>query len=191
MGSSRQRLRRALRAPDGGSLALAEILDEHAEEAYISLLEHWNFDLLDWLAARDKRGPAVILAMLRHLPEGSLYRATMEARYELELKELKTRKEAGEDVELPEEHEPSDFERLVAEKRSWTLLPSLLAEGLNRDRALIWAQFDKEHRPDLPAMGPEAWWPESQKKTPEKPADEERRKPSRLERHFGKLAASG
>jgi hypothetical protein len=189
VGHRRQRLRRSLRGPVGGSHALAELLDDFAEEIYISLLDHYKFDLIEWFDGKRKSSPAIILTMLRHLPEGSLYSATLSAKYELRMKELKARKDAGEDVELPEESEPSELERLIQEKRSWTLLPSLLAEGLNRDRALVWAQFDKENRPELPVWGPEAWWPESQKKH-QKPAAE-KKGPSLLERHFGKLAAHG
>jgi hypothetical protein len=189
VGHRRQRLRRPIRGPLGGSYALAELLDEYPEEIYISLLDHWKFDLIEWFDGKRKSSPAIILAMLRHLPEGSLYGATMSAKHELHKRELEAAKARGEDVEIPEEPEPSELERLIQEKRSWTLLPSLIAEGLNRDRALVWAQFDKENRPELPVMGPEAWWPESQKKH-QKPADE-KKGPSLLERHFGKLAAHG
>jgi hypothetical protein len=146
------------------------------------------------MAGNKPHSPAAILAMLRHLPEGCVYTATITAQRELELKELRRRKADGEDVEIPESGELPDLERLIQEKRTWTLLPSLMAEQLNRDRVLIWAQFDEKNRPDLDVFGPESQWPESQKRKyqkSEETRDDGKRPLSPLERHFGKRAENG
>lgn len=158
------------------------------EELYVSLLEHWKFDLVAWLGGKVVASPATILSMIRHLPEGCLYVATVQARQELERKRIeKMAEESGEEVTFPEP-EISDLDRLIQEKQTWTTVPSLLATGLNRDRLHIMSLYPEKDRPEFPVFGPEAWWPESQKK--QQKADEVE-EPSTLERFFGKIGANG
>ena len=59
----------------GGSLSLAEALEEHCEAVYLDLLEYYDFDLVAWMAGEKRGRPSVILAMLRDLPEGSRLQA--------------------------------------------------------------------------------------------------------------------
>lgn len=128
--------------------------------------------------------------MLRHLPEGSLYSATLVARAELQKKELEQRKEAGEDIEIPEAPELSELDRLIQEKQAWTLMPSLMAQHINRQRLHLMSLFKEKDMPEFPIVGPEAWWPDEQKQT-QKPA-EGGAEPSLLERFFaGKTGANG
>lgn len=129
--------------------------------------------------------------MLRHLPEGSLYGATLSARNELRRKELEKRQEAGEDIEIPEAPELSELDRLIQEKQTWTLMPSLMAQHLNRQRLHIMSLYKEKDMPEFQTFGPEAWWPEDQKNQTQKPV-EGGVKPSLLTAHFaGKTGANG
>lgn len=118
-----------------------------------------------------------------------MFKAKMSALAESARNELQRRKDAGEDVELPEESEPDELDRLYQEKLTWTTVPTLLATLINRTTDGVRVQLDPKSRPNWPVVGPEAWWPEEQKKTnePDQVDSMEGVTPSLLTRHFGMM----
>lgn len=98
----------------------------------MSLLEHYGFDLREWLQSRDTRSPLVILSMARNLPEGSLLTARLSAQHELALRDFEAQMSSEEFKEFQSEIEGmEDIDRLTSEKQMWTMVPSLIAEQIN------------------------------------------------------------
>lgn len=155
----------------------------------MSLLKEYHFDLVAWLRGETHSSPALILTMIRHLPEGSLFSAKLSAIAEIERNELEKRKANGEDVETPESPELPELERLIQERLTWTTTPSLIATLINRTTWGIQSQIEAKHRPKWPVVGPESWWPEDQKKKTEPDTEiaSDGQPHSMLTRFFGKI----
>lgn len=200
MGLRAQGLRRPLQGRHGKSLILGEILDQHFEEVYVSLLSEYGFDLVEWFEGKRSSSPAIILAMIRRLPAGTLFTAKLAALAQLEDEK---RKAAGE-TEPEEDIEPSEeekLERLIQEKLAWSNvsgLSELVALMTNRISFGVGALFPEKSRPKWDSVGP-SWWPgtakNKQKKdeeSAEEPMLEGGVKPSLLTRFFaGKTGVHG
>lgn len=150
-------VRREVRRVNPGSLTLAELLDEYCEEIYVSLLMTYRFDLAAWLRGDVQSAPGLVLAMIRHLPEGTPFTARMSAQAEIERKQ---REAEG----IPDESEPLDeLTELTREHVVWTQDRILMATLINRTSDGIKSHLEKKNQPEWPVVGPVRWWPEEQK----------------------------
>jgi hypothetical protein len=129
----------------GGSLQLSGVIDEFGEEIYFDLLEHFQFDLVEFLAGERNGSPRLILAMLRHLPESSRYAAALTSAPEV----------AG-DSDIPEA--PAEIDP-AQEARVWNTDRQLMAQLINSVNTLVrhTIPWEQGNAPKLPLVGPAAW----------------------------------
>lgn len=113
--------------------------------------------------------------MAQNLPEGSLFGATLSAQREIAQQEMKKSLSPQEYRDaMAEMNKMPELERLIGEKRVWSMTNTLLAIQLNRSRG-----SEKD-----PVVGPEVLWPESQKRKAEVQRGPRK---SRLQEVFGGL----
>ena len=150
------RTRKRVHAGDagGGSLALADLLDENGEALYVDLLKYFNFDLAAFLAGGVASSPRLILTLIRHLPEGSHYVALLQS----------ATVEESQQVTEPE-IDP------VSEQLMWTQDRMLMAQLINSVNMLVRhsISWQEGKAPKLPVIGPAAWRGEGSHSTPSKP----------------------
>jgi len=143
----------------GGSLALGDLIDSHGEALYIDLLKYYNFDLVGFLRGEVAGSPRLILTMIRHLPEGSIYVATLQSAPVEELAELLGTEPQEEEIDPIQEH------------KTWTMDKLLMAQLINSVNMLVrhTIQWQDGKAPDLPVIGPAKWRGEGPEATSSKP----------------------
>jgi len=138
----------------GGSIALADLLDEYGEALYVDLLKHYGFDLAAFLAGGVASSPRLILTLIQHLPEGSHYVALLQS------------------APVKESHEVSKEPEIdpLHEQLMWTQDRMLMAQLINSVNMLVRhsIQWQEGKAPKLPVIGPAAWRGEGSKSTPSK-----------------------
>jgi hypothetical protein len=132
------------------------LLDSHGESLFIDLLKYFNFDLAAFLAGGVASSPRLILTMIRHLPEGSNYVATLQS--------------APVDELLERSDEPAEIDP-VQESQMWTQDRILMAQLINSVNMLVRhsIQWQDGKAPNLPLIGPASWRGEGANSKPSKP----------------------
>lgn len=143
----------------GGSYALGELIDEYGEEIYFDLKEFWGLDLVAFIAGEVHSTPALILAMLRQLPEHSRFAAAIKA----DRPELLEPPAKGVDKRT----------KSIMDTRMWNTDRRLMATLINSVymNTLVSGQWPPDKAPKLPTVGPLEWQPEeiAKKKVSEQP----------------------
>lgn len=124
----------------GGSLSLAEALEEHCEAVYLDLREYKQFDLAKWMAGEERATPSMVLAMLRDLPPGSRLQALTYGQRETP--------EPGSDIDW------------YLERRQWSDPDrQLMAAQLNTLSNLLRfvPQWKEGKAPEIDVVGPPEW----------------------------------
>jgi hypothetical protein len=121
------------------------LIDEHGEALYIDLLNHFSFDLVSFLRGEVAGSPRLILTMIRHLPEGSIYVATLQS--------APAKESAITDEPAEIEIDP------VQESKLWTTEKLLMAQLINSVNMLVRysIQWKDGNAPNLPVVGPAHW----------------------------------
>jgi hypothetical protein len=129
-------------------------MDEHGEALYIDLLKHFSFDLVGFLQGEVAGSPRLILTMIRHLPEGSIYVATLQSA----------------PAEESATDEPAEIDP-IQENKLWTTDKVLIAQLINSVNMLVRHSINWQDgkAPNLPIIGPARWRNEGPEKTKSKP----------------------
>ena len=120
----------------------------------MDLLKHFSFDLVGFLRGDVAGSPRLILTMIRHLPEGSLYVATLKSAPAMALQ-----------PDTPAEIDP------VQENLTWTHDRLLMAQLINSVNMLVRhsIQWQEGKAPQFPLVGPGSWRGEGESPIPAKP----------------------
>jgi hypothetical protein len=128
------------------------LLDEHGEALYVDLKKHNQFDLVGFLRGDVPGSVRLILTMIRHLPEDSLYVAT-----------LRSAPAESNDVKAATKPDPEPDP--VQENLMWTTDRMLMAQLINSVNMLVryLPQWQEGKHPKMPIVGPAEWRGEGDK----------------------------
>ena len=113
---------------------------------FIDLKREYSLDLMGFLSGEVRTSPRFILAMIKHLPEGTNYVAARAAEL-AELRELGTQTPTDE----PAEADP------IEELKQWTEDRRLMAQLINSVNMLVKYSVQWQKTPDIPLVGPSSW----------------------------------
>lgn len=130
----------------GGSLALGEILDEYGEELFIDLKREYSLDIVEFLRGEVATSPRLILAMIRHLPEGTNFMAVQAVKLQ-ERREQDTQTDTDAQVAV----DP------IEEVKQWTEDRRLMAQLINAVNMLVRHSVQWQKPPNIPLVGPSSW----------------------------------
>lgn len=117
---------------------------------FLDLKEYWGLDLVAFLRGEVLSSVRLLIAQIRHLPEGSRYTA----------RRIVEADEAGVEIEI------SAFDQKIQDARTWTLQHRLYAMFINaiNQNTVVSGNWEKGKVPTFPVVGPIGWDPKRQKR---------------------------